>query len=46
VELGGSIRNDPIISHFLRLKNLVAAAFFGSLFFAVDNIDGINKEQL
>jgi hypothetical protein len=36
VELGGSIRNDSRISHFLRLKTLVAAAFFGYLFFAVE----------
>jgi hypothetical protein len=36
VELGESIRNDPRISHFLRLKILDAAAFFGYLFFAVE----------
>jgi hypothetical protein len=34
--LKGYIRNDPRISHFLRLKTLAAAAFFGYLFFAVE----------
>jgi hypothetical protein len=36
VELEGNIRNDPRISHFLRLRTFVAAAFFGYLFFAVE----------
>jgi hypothetical protein len=36
----------PKISHFMRLKTLVAAAFFGYLFFAVDHIYWINMEQL
>ena len=30
------IRNDPIISHFLRLKTLVASGIFWILFFAVE----------
>jgi hypothetical protein len=41
VELERNIRNDNAvgahkISHFLRLRTFVAAAFFGYLFFAVE----------
>jgi hypothetical protein len=35
-KLEGYIWNDPKISLFVRLKALVAAAFFGYLFFAVE----------
>jgi hypothetical protein len=49
--LEGYIRNDNAVgahktSHSVRLKTLVAAAFFDYLFFAVDHIYRINMEQL
>jgi len=34
--LKGYIRNDPRISHFLRLRTLVASGIFWILFFAVE----------
>jgi hypothetical protein len=39
--LKGYIRNDPRISHFLRLKILAAAAFFWILYFLL-----LKKEYL
>tara|TARA_R110002167_G_scaffold123556_3_gene302587 strand:+ start:1645 stop:1824 length:180 start_codon:yes stop_codon:yes gene_type:complete len=39
--LKGYIRNDPRISHFLRLKTFVAAAFFWILYFLL-----LKKEYL
>jgi len=49
--LKGYIRDDNAvgaykISHFVRLKTLVAVAFFDYFFFAVDHIYQINMEQL
>jgi hypothetical protein len=34
--LKGYIRNDPRISHFMRLKTLVVSGIFWLLFFAVE----------
>jgi hypothetical protein len=39
--LKGYIRNDPRISHFLRLRTFVAAAFFWILYFLL-----LKKEYL
>jgi len=46
VKLEGIHSERPKNKPFLRLKTLLAAAFFGYLFFAVDHIYGINMEQL
>jgi hypothetical protein len=43
--LKGYIRNDPRISHFLRLRTLVASGIFWILFFAVEKEYLVRKDS-